>query len=424
VILLTLSLVLFVVKLLQYPKEIGFATRWLNSIAFILIALNSTGIAWNSFQNAKFRVRPVSLARGPAGVHPDIYYLILDGYGRADVLREIYGYDNSEFMGFLKERGFFVASEARANYCQTVLSLSSSLNLSYIDQMLPGLSPAATSRNPLIQLIRKSQVQGFLESLGYTTIAFSSGYSETELRNADIHVSPVNYLSEFQNLILNMTPLSLLVARSEHSSFFALHRSRVLSTFERLADMRTPQGPCYVFAHIMTPHPPFVFGENGEAITPSTFPSYSDGTHSHRLNKKETDQYIEGYRKQIIFITKKIEGTIDAILARAGEKPIIIIQADHGPGAYLDWKSAEMTNHRERLSILNAYYFPDSDYRGLYEQVTPVNSFRIVFNHFFQTDHAILEDHSYYSRWCQPFQFHNVDLSTLPTFPSGSQIGR
>jgi hypothetical protein len=29
---------------------------------------------------------------------PDIYYIILDGYGRSDVLKNEYGYDNSDFL--------------------------------------------------------------------------------------------------------------------------------------------------------------------------------------------------------------------------------------------------------------------------------------------------------------------------------------
>lgn len=62
---------------------------------------------------------------------PDIYYIIVDGYGREDVLRETYGIDNSEFLGFLKENGFHVIDQAHSNYTQTVYSLSSSLNLNY-----------------------------------------------------------------------------------------------------------------------------------------------------------------------------------------------------------------------------------------------------------------------------------------------------
>ena len=57
---------------------------------------------------------------------PDIYYIIVDTYGRADILKELYSYDNSGFADFLLSRGFYVAESSHANYSQTLLSLSSS----------------------------------------------------------------------------------------------------------------------------------------------------------------------------------------------------------------------------------------------------------------------------------------------------------
>ncbi len=37
----------------------------------------------------------------------DIYFIVLDGYGRSDVLKEFYEYDNSDFLRGLKEKGFY-----------------------------------------------------------------------------------------------------------------------------------------------------------------------------------------------------------------------------------------------------------------------------------------------------------------------------
>ncbi len=61
--------------------------------------------------------------------------LCLQGYGWVtiarflhDRLRELYDYDNSAMLEALAERGFFIASRAHSNYCQTGLSLASSLN--------------------------------------------------------------------------------------------------------------------------------------------------------------------------------------------------------------------------------------------------------------------------------------------------------
>src|SRR5688572_21587798 len=66
---------------------------------------------------------------------PDIYYIILDGYGRADVLQNEYGYDNSVFLNSLRDLGFYIADCSLSNYAQTQLSLASALNFNYIDAL-------------------------------------------------------------------------------------------------------------------------------------------------------------------------------------------------------------------------------------------------------------------------------------------------
>ena len=94
--------------------------------------------------------------------------------------------------------------------------------------------------------------------------------------------------------------------------------------------------------------------------------------------------------------------------------PIIIIQGDHGPGAYLHWGSLEQTVPSERFGILNAYYFPDGNYETLYPSISPINSFRVVLNQYFETKYALLPDLHYYSRWNVPFDFIEVTDLTPP----------
>ena len=58
---------------------------------------------------------------------PAIYYIILDGYARSEVMRELFDFDNTAFLERLERKGFFVARGSNANYCQTPLSRLSSL---------------------------------------------------------------------------------------------------------------------------------------------------------------------------------------------------------------------------------------------------------------------------------------------------------
>ena len=63
---------------------------------------------------------------------PDIYYIIADGYGRSDVLRKFYSYDNSRFIDYLKNRGFFIADKSLSNYSQTTTALASKMEVQWI----------------------------------------------------------------------------------------------------------------------------------------------------------------------------------------------------------------------------------------------------------------------------------------------------
>jgi hypothetical protein len=90
----------------------------------------------------------------PPGRPPDVYFLVVDGYARQDTLSKVYGLDNSPFLGFLRDHGFYVADAARSNYAQTGLSFSSSLNMNYLDPAVPDLPRPAEVLVDLIKLAR------------------------------------------------------------------------------------------------------------------------------------------------------------------------------------------------------------------------------------------------------------------------------
>ena len=340
---------------------------------------------------------------------PDIYYIILDGYARQDVLQEIYGYDNTAFLQALEDRGFYVATRSRANYCQTYLSLASSLNGTYLDALAAGSLAEGDDRRPLQDMIRQNAAASYLRDQGYTYVAYSTGYTDAEMQSADVYVAAPKSLSQFTSGLMNTTPISPVIALQ-----YDLHRQRLLYAFDHLPDAATRDGPTFVFAHICAPHPPFVFAEDGTPITPNREFTLSDGSHyMSGPDRAETAEYVERYRGQVAFVSQRILQTVDAILAASPTPPIIILQADHGPGAYLYWETPQKTNMKERLSILNAYYVPPEIRAQLYEEITPVNTFRILFNALFGTDYILAPDASYFSTWNHPYRF-------IPVSPEGT----
>jgi hypothetical protein len=159
---------------------------------------------------------------------------------------------------------------------------------------------------------------------------------------------------------------------------------------------------------MLCPHPPFFFGEDGEDVSQRYI--QFDLTGGGRINGRFQfpDEFRRAYRDQSAYITREIENTIDQLLAASPQPPIIIVQSDHGSELYLDRESVSHSDVTERMSILNAYYFPDGRYHELYQSISPVNSFRVVLNTFFGASLELLPDKSYFSTWPDPYHFVDV----------------
>jgi hypothetical protein len=342
---------------------------------------------------------------------PDIYYIIVDGYGRADVLKELYRFDNSDFIKFLTNRGFYVAGKAHSNYVQTGLSLASSLNFEYLDYLRLG-EDKSTNRYLLKDLIVKSRVRLLLKDIGYRTVTVSSGYILTDINDADLYLSlDASFFTKFEGLLLRTSAAQFFVDTRTLEDIinygYETHRKRVFFAFEQLAKIPvTVPSPKFVFAHIVTPHPPFIFDRSGNPIEPNGTYYIGDGSHFQGTPQ----DYITGYNEQVLHVNQLLSKTIDAILKNSKKPPIIILQADHGPGMLLNWESDQETCIRERTSILNAYYMPTGGVSNLYSSITPVNSFRVLFDNYFGTHFGMLKDKSYYSPWSQPYKFFEVTI--------------
>ena len=323
---------------------------------------------------------------------PDIYYIILDGYGRADVLKQIYGVDNSAFLHSLERKGFYIASQSHSNYTQTIFSISSSLNSTYPEPEPEGVGGIEY----FTQLITDNRFMDLLKRCGYKTVAFETGFSFTDNKEVDVYLYGGSGINEFESLILADTPLEILVDRlnlQPPGYSTPAHRQRVLFTFEQLRKIPRRPGPKFVFAHILSPHPPFIFDANGRPIEPDRSHSIADGDEFGG----DWEEYRAGYAGQVQFVNRMLERTIDTILSRSSRPPVIIIQGDHGPGGHLDWDSPERSCLWERTSILNAYYLPDGGARYLYPAITPVNSFITILNVYFGAGMELLPDDTYFT---------------------------
>jgi hypothetical protein len=321
---------------------------------------------------------------GPTTQAPDIYYIILDAYGRADVLEKFYGFSNRPFEQAMRRRGFYIAPRARPNYGQTACSICSSLNMMYLDRLARDVGRKSFGLSPLTPLIDHNAVERFLRPHGYKFVTVSTGFELTNAANADVRLGeelsePPPLVTAFETLVLDVTPFAVI--GQKETTLFDRHRQVLSQAFVDLGNVPKIPHRKFVFAHILAPHPPFVFGPNGEPIQPlnRTF-SLADG--SDFMHRGTAAEYRKLYIGQLQYINTCVLRAVDALYAKSKVRPIIIVQGDHGPRMFVDWESLERTDVRETYGNLNAFSLPDgSASQVFYDDITPVNSFRLLLNH-------------------------------------------
>jgi len=327
---------------------------------------------------------------------PDIYYIILDRYPSAENLKETFGFDNSEFINWLAEKGFYVASQSKANYPFTSWSLPSSLSMDYLDKLSPEENIQKSGKKLLYQRYQENPIWQFLKEQGYQFIYFGSWWPPTSKnKNAD-RVIRYSQMSPLGNLILETSWASGFLHRSGIlDDFRQIHAKTALYQFEKLAQMPKIKEPTYVFAHINLPHFPFVFDKDGNILT-------------------EEDENKRGlatnYTEQVMYTNKKVMQLVEELLGRSETPPIIVLQADEA--IRLD-DYPDAISKMKNLKILNAYYLPDTDKSVLYSSISPVNSFRLIFNLYFGTNLPLLPDRSFWVDENRPYQFYNLDGSSV-----------
>lgn len=339
---------------------------------------------------------------------PDIYYLIFDAHANNKVLKNVYNYEDNILTPQLTRLGFFVSESSQANYMHTLPSIGGSLNFDYAEN-ITGLDILDGVK--LMELIDQNRAALELKKRGYLYITFDSGIFITEKSSITDISYPYQYgLNSYELLLINTTMLSkpLLHLKVDPNN---IHRGRILFMFDSLKDIATNPRPTFTFAHFLSPHPPFVFNPEGN-------PGFikREFTFNEAITYPGTkEEYKQGYIEQLSFIDKKIIETVNYIIENSNSPPIIIIQGDHGPASEVDWLKKEeyskvTTNENklfnpnnptsvlERSSILNAYYLPEKCREYLYNGISPVNTFRVVFNCLYNTKLPLLQDelHPYF----------------------------
>jgi hypothetical protein len=400
--------------------------RWVPAATRAVTILAAIGIVVNLFSIGQFAVgmsaRSEATTEAAVAVDPDeadrrdIYYFIFDRFASARTLAEHYGYDLEPFLDELRARGFYIAEESWANYLKTPLSLMSSLDMEYLDATpFREASTKPGDQAPMYAALReRRRVPATLKSLGYEYVHVGS-FFEPSATNVDADRT-LRYEEggEFSSALWSTTLLSMLSPSATGDEedpplVPAVQRQHTLYELSVIADATNRPGPTYVFAHFLVPHTPYVFDLDG-----------SMPTDAERAERTLDDQYL----RQLRWATDRIIEMVDAILAQPNEEePIIVIQGDEGPfpDAYridelnFRWDQATPEELQQKMGILNAYRLPDvePEAAGLYPSISPVNSFRVIFDTYLGADLPLLDDTVYiFDRQADLYDLHPIARPT------------
>jgi len=367
---------------------------------------------------------------------PDIYYVVPDAYASASTLLKRYDFDNSSFISELRENGFHVADDSRSNYLQTRLSLASSLNMDYLEEL--GISTGGESKDhrETQSLITNNTITSALRRLGYEIIGIPSTFPLSRFVGA--HPVRVYGLQEFEDtdtvlfdpahLILEMSAWRylehMLFGGSMQTDPNRRHYDTYATSFKMMHRLpHMSDKPKFVFFHLILPHTPLLVDESGQYQAPMGKMDYLalggdallERWRREHPDKDETyfrEYYQRGYVNNVRYFNRQFLDFIYTLLDRSTRPFIVILQGDHGPALLDELRPLDQMDQEvidERSHVLNAYYFPDQDYAGLAANISPVNSFRVVFNQFFGTDLPLLTNDAYYSTYETPYK-----LTKLP----------
>jgi hypothetical protein len=326
---------------------------------------------------------------------PNIYYMLFDCYPSSSFQKEMLGADNSYFDSILRAKGFYIATNSSSNYNRTSFSMAATLNMDYLEWLNPSGETSVIDYNRSLYLVKHAASIELLKKNGYHLYNFSifDIDDKPSIKKENFLTGPIDQVI-FYNTAWNclLRDISLQIKpgpgnTSRNAKLNMLERKygpqkkynqQVLDTITSVINTENKNSPFFLYAHLYLPHFPYFFDSSGRPYPEDSL--YNDSLITDR--KKFT-----GY---ISYTNQKILSLVEHLFQRPGGSDIVIIQSDHG--------LADMDFTRKKDAFRNyfAVYFPDHDYRLLYDSISNINTFRVILNKYLNYKFPSLKDHSVY----------------------------
>jgi hypothetical protein len=425
---ITVATLVGLVLIVRTRRDLTTVNRILDVLSVVLVVVASTGVlAWEVPR--ALGSRPSAAAdvpsagngsSGEARPKRDIVYVVVEDIGSPGILARHYGLTDPHAFDWLDELGFEVVERSATNYGKTIHMLASTFNMEYLDGVAGQMGVASGDYHPLFDLVDDNAVARFLKGQGYRYIHIGSWWDPTEESSlADVNYG-VSATSDFLAAFVDTTVVPEVIDRLPRLGIrlpgvdpkgVQAQYDGAIEGFGRILDVADAPGPKFVFAHLLIPHEPFVFNEDGSRVTPA-----------QTRSRTAAQQFLQ----QALYTNRRLEEIARALLDRPeAERPIVIIQTDEGPNPprfvanedTFDWRGATDEELQIKFGVLNAFYLPglsDTD-AAIEPTMTTVNTFRFLFDRYFGADLPLLPDRLYqYRDKSHPYDLTDVTERATP----------
>jgi len=331
----------------------------------------------------------------PDSSKPDIYFLVFDEYTNNQTLKRIWNFDNDQITNWLATKDFYVPANTRSNYSFTLYSVSSTFNMNYLDAKKG--SDATIARNLLqaTQSLSNNETFSILQKENYS-IDFLAPFKSTLKENGkgqffdyivdhqiDMQTLPGKIIAHIRSYLLmgKFTGIN----PNESSRLLTDKIKAIGSTIDRIkssTDSTVNRKPHFVYGHFFSPHAPHLLFDSAGRLKPEQIAS--------------DIPMVNTYPAQVVYTNTLIKEIVTDIREHNKSNTIIIIEGDHGFRAFKeghDWFNRTPDSLKKNFfPNFSAIYFPHKNYSNLYDHISPVNTFRIVFNQYFNQHFPLLKD--------------------------------
>jgi hypothetical protein len=347
-----------------------------------------------------------------AGPKRNVYLIVLDQYANAEVTGHLLGFDNRSFLDSLRRLGFVVPA-VHSNYLHTFLSLPSLLNASHVAQLSDELGARTVDRTLPDYLVAHNRTVPFVKAQGYK-FAFFPSLSWEATRNspqADVvfHWNGFKLARALRRSGLRIVLIRTSLLKHVNWGGSGLSAAHVTRTLAAIAEIPRVPGPVFTFAHVMSPHEPYIFTRDCQLrVEPAGAAKEKPGS------PEEQRLYVE----QVECLNRLVLELVTTLLRTSDVPPVILLQGDHGSKMlrFDQARSSEditLAAAKERAGAFGAYFLPDGGSELFGDSVTVVNVVGNVLRYYFGAVLPREPDDVYLSVDATPFAFRRVDLTWL-----------